>query len=454
VRPATHEEIKGGVVASWSRVTIIGDQRRVDAVLPSQEPIGALMPDVLQLVGDQVENPPRLRHLVTTTGEVLAGEATLADRRVPDGSVLRLIRADEPLPAPVVHEVPEVVGDASDVHAWRWGSRARRWTATFSTLALSLAVGVLVERRFPAAAGLSVVAAAAFVLLVTGMATGVRRREPLGTALTLGGGGLAGLAVWFAADVYDWQSWVRWGGMAITAALLTVGLGLTSPLRRGGTIGGGVALALAAAGTVSAALGLGGTRVSAVLAVASVVALSLLLRLALMLSGLTALDDRRSAGDTVTRTDVATVLAAAHRSMVIATVAVAAAVAVAGYGPVLAFDGWTAALSALLATVVASRARTFPLAVEKIALFGAALWTLVCLAWAWAGTAPWAVVPAIGVLLLALVPPIVVLSTEPPEHVRARLRRIANRVEAIAVVALLPVALGAFGTFERLLDTF
>jgi hypothetical protein len=47
-----------------------------------------------------------------------------------------------------------------------------------------------------------------------------------------------------------------------------------------------------------------------------------------------------------------------------------------------------------------------------------------------------------------------VLSTEPPEHVRARLRRIANRVEAIAVVALLPVALGAFGTFERLLDTF
>jgi hypothetical protein len=64
------------------------------------------------------------------------------------------------------------------------------------------------------------------------------------------------------------------------------------------------------------------------------------------------------------------------------------------------------------------------------------------------------VAPAIGVLLLALVPPIVVLSAEPPEHVRARLRRIVNRIEAIAVVVMLPVAIGAFGTFERLLNTF
>jgi type VII secretion integral membrane protein EccD len=441
-------------VASWSRVTIIGDGRRVDAVLPSQEPIGALMPDVLELVGDRVENPPRLRHLVTAAGEILAGDATLADRRVPDGSVLRLIRADEPLPAPVVHEVPEVVGDSSDAHAWRWGPRIRRWTATFSTLALSLAAGALVERRLAGTNGPVVPAAVALLLVVTGMAAGVRRREPLGTALTLSGGGLAGLALWSAAGVHGWEPWIRWGGLAVLAGLLILGLGLTSPLGRGGTIGGGVALVLAAAGAAGAALGLDGARVAAVLAIASVVALSLLLRLALMLSGLTALDDRRSAGDRVARTDVATALAAAHRSMVIATVAVAAAVSVAWYGPIIAFNGWTAALSALLAIIVASRARTFPLAVEKIALFGAALWTLVCLAWAWTGQSSWAVAPATGLLLLALVPPIVVLSTEPPEHVRARLRRIANRVEAIAVVALLPVAIGAFGTFERLLDTF
>ncbi|MDN3356855.1 type VII secretion integral membrane protein EccD, partial [Actinomadura sp. DC4] len=177
-------------------------------------------------------------------------------------------------------------------------------------------------------------------------------------------------------------------------------------------------------------------------------------RIALTLSGLTALDDRRGAGGEVARTDVTTALVNAHRSMVVATVAVAVAVGVAGYGPVASFDGWTAALSLLLATVVAGRARTFPLTAEKVALFGAALWTLVCLAWAWAAHDSWAVAPAAGVLLLALVPPVVVLSAEPPEHVRARLRRIVNRVESIAVVALLPVAIGAFGTFERLLSTF
>ncbi|GAB2834485.1 hypothetical protein GCM10027176_43560 [Actinoallomurus bryophytorum] len=441
-------------MASWSRVTIVGDQRRVDAVLPAQEPIGALMPDVLQLIGDEVERPPRLRHLVTTAGEVLDGNATLADRRIPDGSILRLVRADEPLPAPVVHEVPEVVADSLDGYAWRWGPRARRWTATVSAATLMLAIGVLLRQRFPEANGLAVVAATALLLLLTGMAVGVRWREPLGTALTLGGGVLAGLAVWFAADVYTWETWARWGGLSVLAALITIGLGLTSPLRGGGTIGGGVALLLAAAGTITAGLGLSGARVAAVLAVASVLVLSLLLRIALMLSGLTSLDDRRSAGGTVTRTDVASSLVSAHRSMVLATVAVAGSVVVAGYGPVVAFDGWTAALSVLLATVVASRARTFPLAIEKIALFGAALWTLVCVAWAWAGHDSWAVAPAIGVLLLASVPPIVVLSTEPPEHVRARLRRIVNRVEAVAVVVMLPVAIGAFGTFERLLDTF
>lgn len=98
----------------WSRVTLVGETRRLDMVLPSQTPVGALMPDVLELLGDRVLNPPRLRHLVTSTGEVLDPAASLADRRVPDGAILRLVHADEPLPTPVVHEVPEVVGDAID----------------------------------------------------------------------------------------------------------------------------------------------------------------------------------------------------------------------------------------------------------------------------------------------------------------------------------------------------
>src|SRR5690606_13710857 len=114
-------------MTSWSRVTLVGERRRVDAVLPAQEPIGALLPEVLELLGDPVENPPRLRHLTTSSGVILDGDATRADKGVTDGAVLRLVSADDPLPAPVVHEVPETVSDALDEHRGRWTPDAARW---------------------------------------------------------------------------------------------------------------------------------------------------------------------------------------------------------------------------------------------------------------------------------------------------------------------------------------
>uniref|UniRef100_UPI0036F35BFC hypothetical protein n=1 Tax=Fodinicola feengrottensis TaxID=435914 RepID=UPI0036F35BFC len=47
-----------------------------------------------------------------------------------------------------------------------------------------------------------------------------------------------------------------------------------------------------------------------------------------------------------------------------------------------------------------------------------------------------------------------VLVVEPPDHVRARLRRLTDRLEAVTVIAMVPVALGVFGVYERLLHTF
>ncbi|WP_316043280.1 EsaB/YukD family protein [Actinomadura sp. CNU-125] len=34
-------------MSAWSRVTLVGEHRRVDMVLPAREPIGALLPDAL-----------------------------------------------------------------------------------------------------------------------------------------------------------------------------------------------------------------------------------------------------------------------------------------------------------------------------------------------------------------------------------------------------------------------
>ncbi|MFI0482187.1 type VII secretion integral membrane protein EccD [Actinomadura sp. 9N215] len=438
----------------WSRVTLVSEARTVDMVLPAQEPLGALMPDVLELLGDEVQSPPRLRHLVTSTGEVLDPGASLADRRVPDGAVLRLVRSDEPVPAPVVHEVPEVVGDSLDLRLLSWSPAAARWTATCALVALSVGAGLVIRAGASAGTAAAATAGLAAFLLVSGTVLGMTGREPAGFALSLGGGAAGVPALWWAASAHDWPGWSRWGGGALLLAGLIMLLGLSSRLGRGALIGGGSAAALAATGTACAASGLGSARTGAVLALACVVLLSVLLRAALSLSGLTSLDDRRSAGSAVPRADLMAALDRAHRTMVIATVAVAVAAAVAGLGAAADFGGWTAALAALLALAVAGRARVFPLVLEKAALLAAAVAIVIGLAVRWAGHVSWGVAPALGMLLAGLAAAVVVLAAEPAEHTRARLRRIMNRIEALAVIAIIPVAIGVFGTFARLLDTF
>ncbi|WP_026405672.1 EsaB/YukD family protein [Actinomadura rifamycini] len=409
-------------MSAWSRVTLVGEHRRVDMVLPAREPIGALLPDVLEVLDDPVQSPPRLRHLATSTGEVLDPGTTLAERRIPDGAVLRLVRGDEPLPAPVVHEVPEVVGDALDGRLWRWGPAAMRWTATAAVAALAAAI-VLVLR-----AGVAGPAAA--------------------------GGAAGAVALWTAAERLDRPDWLAWTGAGLLAAALTVLLGAVSPLGRGGVVGGAVIALLAGAGGLCAAFGLDAPRIGAVLAGGCVVLLGVVLRLALALSGLTSLDDRRGEGGAVRRGDVLEAFDGAHRTMTIATAAVAVAAAVAGFGALSRFDGWTAALAALLAVVLGGRARVFPLVVQKTALLGAAVAITVGLAVRLAGHASWGPPAALVLLAGVLAVPVAVLAAGQPEHVRARLRRAANVVEGLAVVAIVPVAIGVFGTFERLLGTF
>ncbi|WP_159941640.1 MULTISPECIES: type VII secretion integral membrane protein EccD [unclassified Nocardiopsis] len=441
-------------MTAWSRVTLVGEERRVDAVLPASEPVGALMPEVLDLLGDQVENPAKLRHLVTASGIVLDGDTTLADRQVADGAVLRLVRAEEPVPAPVVHEVPEAVSMALDDHHGRWTPRAARWTATGSLVALALGAAWITQEHFSGSGGLVGLAVVAALLAATGAVIGPAWREPLGTALAVSGTAVGALTLWAACDHFGWPEWVRWGGGAALVAGLVLLLGLTSGLGRGGLTGGGVGLALAAVWSVGAALGLPTHQVAVIMAVACVILLSLLLRLALMFSGLAALDDQRSSGEPVARTDVLTSVAGAHRSLVIATVSVAVAAATAGIGLATHFDWWTAGLSVVLAVVVASRARLFPLIAQKTSLVSASLVVLVAFLFSWAQVPPWGVWAALGIAVAVAAIPSVVLSIEQPEHVRARLRGVTSRLEAIAVVVLVPLAIGAFGTFQRLLTTF
>ncbi len=115
---------------------------------------------------------------------------------------------------------------------------------------------------------------------------------------------------------------------------------------------------------------------------------------------------------------------------------------------------WSLVLAALVAVALILRIRAFPLAVEVVALVAGALAVAVGLLARWVREVPgtwWgAVVAALGVGAVALV----ILAYRPPPHILARSRQYADRVEALAVMALVPVAVGVFGFYSRLLDTF
>ena len=109
-----------------SRVTLIGERRRADLVLPSDTAIGQLLPDILRLLDDRAATRPTTRQLITSDGSALPHDATLSSAGVPDGAVLRLVRTHAAPPAPVVHDVTDQVADDLDLRAWRWRPAARR----------------------------------------------------------------------------------------------------------------------------------------------------------------------------------------------------------------------------------------------------------------------------------------------------------------------------------------
>ncbi|WP_437044232.1 EsaB/YukD family protein [Streptomyces angustmyceticus] len=441
---------------SLSRVTLVGERRRVDLVLPAQEPLGALLPDLLRLLGDRPGSGPLPRRLVTADGSVLAPDASLAAARVPDGAVLRLV-ADQHTPAaPLTHDATGSAADDLDARGWHWGRRSRTWTAGAVSVALALVAGVAAAGWYgPGRAALWL--GAAGVLAAAGGAAGARlgRPGPLGsfgprstsTALLVLGGALGVLASWQAASTGG----ARLAAVGLTVAAALALLGFCTELGRGGLVGA-AAVALAV-GAWEAGLALADVpRTGVALGVVSVLVLGYLPRLALTAAGLTRLDDRRSGDAPVSRHQVATALGATHRDLAPATVAMAVSAGAAGVAAAGSGDGWPAAAAALLCLVTLSRARAYPLTAEVVALLaaGTAVGVSLLLRWAAGSGNP---AGALAVLCVCAVLPLAVPAVRVPEQVRARLRRLLNLVESVAVMALIPVALGAFGVYGRLLPT-
>ncbi|MGD9483791.1 EsaB/YukD family protein [Streptomyces sp. TRM70308] len=433
------------------RVTLMAEGRRVELALPAGRPVGELLPGVLRRLGDPPADrwaPPRL---ATPGGAALPPDATLASAGVADGTELRLLpHRAAPGAATGDTGAPGALGG-------RRGERARHRTAGAVHLVLGLTTAWCATRWFgPDAAGPWLLVAAALaggsgVLAArAGARPGAARGLPeLGTALLLLGGALGAYGGWAVADGAP----ARLAAVGLAVALALALLGWCTRLGRGGPVG--AAAVVAAVGAWELALALtDAAGAGLALGVLSTLALGYLPLLALTGAGLTRLDDERSTGISVSRHQVEAALAATHRGLAPATVALALSAAAGGWLALGAPGGptpWTATATALLALVLLTRARAYPLAVEAVALLAAGTLLAVRLLAAWAEHAaayPLAVLAALALL------PLGALVGRPPEPVRHRLRRIMDLAESAGTVLLIPVAIGAYGVYGRLLDTF
>jgi type VII secretion integral membrane protein EccD len=419
-----------------------------------------LLPEIMRLLDDRVEGRPASRHLVTVDGSALDHDSTLETAGIRDGAVLRLVRAEDAPPAPVVHDVTDEVAEGLGHRAGQWGPVARRVTAGVACVGWAVVAALFARAQYDRSVVAGALLAAAGAAAVAGAVLGRLRRQAPAVTLLCAGGALGVLGAWSLVDVLGGESAgaLRLAGGAAVSALVLVLLGLFTPLGRGGVVGA-AAVALTAVGWEAAVAVQSGAgtaeqqaRVGAVLGVVCVVALGVLPRLALMASGLSGLDDRRAGGVSVSRYQVSAALAAAHRGLVLATITVAGSAAAAAVLAVRSVSAWTVSLAAVVAVVLALRARAFPLIAEVVALLAAAAGVAVRLLTVWAERSSTAAPLAVLVVLAVL--PLAVLAVQPAEHVRVRLRRFGDLLESVGVVTLLPLLVGVFGVYGRLLDTF
>jgi hypothetical protein len=219
--------------------------------------------------------------------------------------------------------------------------------------------------------------------------------------------------------------------------------------RRGVVPGAAVAVAFGAAVVVAAAVGVPVMVAAAVYGIVAVIVLGLVPALALTAAGVGRLDDTAMSGSPVRRGDIdeAIDVAFTAQTALVLALAVPAAVSIALLG---AGDGWQAGLAAALALFLLTRSRLFPLAIARAALLAAALVPLGLTLFS--GTADSTTRAGIGVVVCAVL--VVVAMLSPSAAAQARLRRLLGVLEALTVIAMIPLLLGIMGVFGDLLGTF
>jgi type VII secretion integral membrane protein EccD len=432
-------------VSDYTRLTIQGTRNRAELVLPSEEPLAAMVPDILTLLDEPVAQLRPLA-LVSVLGEQLNTSLSLAEQGVLQGSIVRLVHVDEAPPPPEVADITQLAGGTVDARADRW----RPEWAVLAAAVMTLMIGRLVGQQLLALrADRLWVLGAAVALAATAAALARRGGHGAGWTITALAIGLLGAPV---------ESFVR-GQLAGTAtgawlgacAALVAAVALVGYRDRGIALGGASAAALVALWTALRLGGMAPVDATGIVGLAGAIGLGLLPGVAMTASGLTRLDDRVIEGGTISRPDALEALAATHRGLNWACVAFGAGTGAAGFVLASSRNGWAIGLAAAIGIVATLQTRVLPLAPQRLALFGAATATVAGLA-----VSGFVLAPAVtlgGLIVLAAVV-IAAVGVRLSGNVRARLARLGNVAELVAVLASVPLLLGLLGVFDDLLGAF
>ncbi|MCW2524228.1 MAG: type secretion integral rane protein EccD [Frankiales bacterium] len=435
----------------YCRVTVLGRHTQADVALASGQAIGTLLPEIARLLREP--SGPRLMALVTSTGAELSPATTLGDNDIADGAILQLLSGERPPPAPVVNDLTEEVAEDLDHRRDRFGGKSRRLFAVTVAAIGPAMIGIEVARS-PASLGAAPIAlwvAAGLLLAVAALSARLDHRWP-STVAAVSAATLANTSAQLLADDHSWAVRDRLG-LGLVIGWLGV-LVVAGVWRAAGTGVGAVVGAVGSGAWWSLAhLGVTGSEADAVIAVAAVVAVGALPRWAVVVSGLSSLDDSRSAGNAVRRPVVHRTIGRAHETLTATTVALALLAGVSGGLLAANSLAWPVTLAAVAAAALVLRSRAFPLTPEvaPLAVAGTAIAASALIGWS-ARTGGLTGSTAITVGLTAL--SVAALLWRPSAHLQVRLRQLGDRLEAVAVIALIPSLLGVFGVYDRLLHTF
>ncbi len=448
-------------MAGFTRLVVSTATRRATVVVPDDEAVGTLVPQLAQLLDHPIGVGTLV--LVTPLGDPVDPDLTAEEQQLADGTVLRLLRAEDAPPPPEVTDVTDAVAEVLDASGSRWDARHRLVAGAlgFGALALvagsiglSSGAGWLPPVIFVAAVIIAIVAgrlahADGVTLLATGGAVGAAL--PAGVALvaasrgpvrSIGEPDVGAIFAQFSISVVI--------GAGLAALALGLGLGVARS-RRAPLVGAAAGVVLSALAAILLLVGLTPAETAGIVAIVAAVALGVLPQIALVAARVAELDDAVIAGELPPRATVRRRVDDAYATFGWGVWLVAIALGASALVLIATPDVWSAILGAAAVLVLLLRTRIMPFAVQAWPLWVAA-GIAVLGGVAYRGGVPvWVqlTAAAAGAILVAAL-----TLARPSPQLRVRLRRAGDALEVIAIVAMIPSILGVFDVYTLMLGAF